>query len=170
MSCSIDGALRKTGGQALVEAAVLIPVLFMLMLLLSQPAILLYNLMVMEGAAAEGCRLLATRTDVAAYSEEKYLGYVKRRLAAIPPVDIFHAHVGEGAWDISLEGGEDSGEVTVRIVNHARPLPLIGAGATMLGLCNADGYFEQRVETTMPTQPSWVWSNSHGAPGDWTSR
>ena len=45
-----------------MEAAVLIPVLFTALLLLLQPGILLYDRMVMQGAAAEGCRLLATKT------------------------------------------------------------------------------------------------------------
>ena len=40
----------------------LIPVLFTALLLLLQPGILLYDRMVMQGAAAEGCRLLATKT------------------------------------------------------------------------------------------------------------
>jgi Flp pilus assembly protein TadG len=162
--------LRDRRGQATVEAAVMIPVLFLLLLLLIQPAILLYNRVVMENAAAEGCRLLATRADVAAYSGDKYEGYVKRRLAAIPPVDIFHAHTGQKTWDIELVGGEASSEVTVRITNKLKPLPLIDLGAALLRLVDGGGFLTQTVEVTLPTQPSWVWANSSGGPADWASQ
>ncbi len=50
-------------GQATVEAAFLVPVLFIVLLLLLQPGILLYDRIVMQGAAAQGCRLLATSTQ-----------------------------------------------------------------------------------------------------------
>ncbi|MDR0888875.1 MAG: pilus assembly protein, partial [Coriobacteriales bacterium] len=95
---------RASRGQTTVEAAYLIPVLFLLLLLLCQPIIMLYTRMVMENAAGEACRLVATRTDMGAYTYEKYERYVKRRLAAIPPIDIFHAHVGAKTWDIELNG------------------------------------------------------------------
>ena len=158
------------GGQATVEAAILIPILFLLLLLLLQPAILLYNRMVMQNAAAEGCRLLSTRTDIGEYNEEKYEGYIKRRLASIPPIDIFHAHTGGKTWEISLIGGESSSEVTVRITNRLKPLPLLGWGASLLRLTDSNGYLVQTVEVTMPTQPDWVWSNGKGGPADWTTQ
>lgn len=60
-----------TKGQATIEAAALIPVLFILLLLLLQPSILLFDRIVMKNAAAEGCRLLATKTPV--LSEGKIL-------------------------------------------------------------------------------------------------
>ena len=46
-------------GQGTVEAALVIPVLFVLLLLLLQPGIVLYDRMVMRGAAAEACRPLS---------------------------------------------------------------------------------------------------------------
>jgi hypothetical protein len=159
--------LRGRGGQATVEAAYLIPLVFLLILLLCQPVILLYNRMVMENAAAEGCRLLATRTTMGAYSQDKYEGEIKRRLAAIPPVDIFHAHVGNKTWDIALSGDENSQSVSIRITNKLRPLPLLGWGSQLLGMCDAQGYLTQEVEATLPTQPGWVWNNSGGGPADW---
>jgi len=152
-----------------VEAAYLIPVLFLLFLLLCQPIILLYNHMVMSGAAAEGCRLLSTKTSAGAYSDDKYEGYIKRRLAAIPPVDIFHAHVGAKTWHIHMEGDENSSTVTVRIVNYVKPLPLLGWGASLLGMCDANGYLVQTVEVTSPTQPAWVGSDGTG-PAQWTTQ
>ncbi len=52
--------LRDERGQATVEAAFAVPVLMVLVLVLVQPGIILYDRIVMEGAAAAGCRLLAT--------------------------------------------------------------------------------------------------------------
>ena len=57
-----------------MEGAFAIPLVFLLLLLLLQPGILLYDRMVMNAAAAEGCRMLATRSadagvDAAAYEE-----------------------------------------------------------------------------------------------------
>lgn len=147
---------QAKSGQATVEAAYLIPILLLLVLLLIQPMILLYNRMVMENAAAEGCRLLATASSQGAYSNEKYEGYIKRRLASIPPVDIFHVHAEGCTWEVSLEGDESSGEVSVHITNAVKPLPLIGWGANLLNMTDAKGNFVQEVRVTMPTQPSWV--------------
>ena len=65
---------RDARGQSTVEAAVALPVVFLLVLLLVQPGIVLYDRMVMAGAAAEGCRLLATSDGDAATCEE----YVRR--------------------------------------------------------------------------------------------
>jgi len=172
--CTKEAVIRRhlgsSSGQATVEAAFLIPIFFLLVLMLIQPAILLYNRTVMENAAAEGCRLLSTRADVGTYSEDKYEGYVKRRLASIPPVEIFHAHSGDKPWDIELIGGENSSEVTVRITNHLKPLPIIDLGASLLRLTDSHGYLVQKVEVTMPTQPEWVWSNGKGGPADWTTQ
>ena len=166
----VSRCISSRHGQATVEAAIMIPILFLLLLLLIQPAILLYNRMVMQNAAAEGCRLLSTRVDIANYSGDKYEGYVKRRLASIPPVDIFHAHTGSNTWEIELIGGETSNEVTVRITNHLKPLPLLDFGASLLHLTDAQGYLIQVVEVTMPTQPDWVWTNSKGGPADWAAQ
>ena len=58
-------ARAQESGQATVEAAFLIPVLLVALLLLMQPGILLYDRLVMNAAASEACRLLATKTDAA---------------------------------------------------------------------------------------------------------
>ena len=147
----------------------MIPLLFLLLLMMIQPGILLYNRMVMQNAAAEGCRLMATSTEVGSNSAEKYEGYVKRRLASIPPVEIFHAHVGSKPWDIVLIGGESSGEVTVRITNYVKPLPILDLGASLLKMTDAEGYIVQKVEVTMPTQPDWA-LQSEGGPAQWASQ
>jgi len=174
MNMTTQSTLRKrlkaNAGQSTVEAALFIPLLFLLILVLCQPMILLYNHMIMNSAASESCRLLSTMTHAGRHSEERYEGYIKRRLAAIPPIDIFHAHTGEKTWDITMEGNEYSPEVTVRIVNRLKPLPLVGWGTQLLGLCDEDGYIVQTVEVTMPTQPDWVWNNSTGGPPEWTTQ
>ena len=103
---------RDARGQSTVEAAVALPVVFLLVLLLVQPGIVLYDRMVMAGAAAEGCRLLATSDGDAATCEE----YVRRRLGAIPPFDVFHVHDSGCTWEVRCEGGgaADVARVTVR--------------------------------------------------------
>ena len=93
---------RDARGQSTVEAAVALPVVFLLVLLLVQPGIVLYDRMVMAGAAAEGCRLLATSDGDAATCEE----YVRRRLGAIPPLDVFHVHDSGCTWEVRCEGGD----------------------------------------------------------------
>jgi len=156
-------------GQATVEAAFLIPIFFLLILILLQPAILLYNRMIMENAAAESCRLLATRTPMGSDSDEKYLGYTKRRLAAIPPIDIFHAHPNGDSWKIELIGAEQSSEVSVHIVNYLKPLPLLAWAISLGGGTNAQGYIVQDVTVSMPSQPAWVWEGS-GSPTEWVQQ
>ena len=62
---------RTDSGQATVEAAFLIPVIFIVMMVLLQPGIILYDRMVMNHAAAEACRMLATSTGSADSSKER---------------------------------------------------------------------------------------------------
>jgi hypothetical protein len=158
-----------------VEAAVLIPLLFLLILMLCQPAILLYNRMVMENAAQEGCRLLATKTVQGNYSDLRYEEYIRRRLAAIPPIDIFHVRLSEyswqpDSWQIEQEGDEDAAVVSVRIVNKLRPLPLVGWAASFAGICDRRGYLTQEVEAHGPSQPQWAYEDGVGGPRDWVEQ
>ena len=82
---------RDARGQSTVEAAVALPVVFLLVLLLVQPGIVPYDRMnghrpVRRPRAAE---LLATSDGDAATCEE----YVRRRLGAMStPFDVFHVH------------------------------------------------------------------------------
>lgn len=71
--------MRRTceSGQATVEAAFLLPVLFVWLLLLMQPGILLYDRLVMQAAASEGCRLLATKTAAAGDMAESCEAFVR---------------------------------------------------------------------------------------------
>ena len=58
------GVLRAgERGQATVEAAFLIPVLFTVLLLSVQPGMVLYDRKVMQAAVSDACRLVAVKTD-----------------------------------------------------------------------------------------------------------
>ena len=155
-------------GQATVEAVAVIPVLFLLLLMLMQPAIVLYDHVVMAGAASEGCRLLATKTSAAGPMGESCEAFIRHRLAAVPQHDCFHVHDGGCSWVIEFAGDEGSQEVTVRIANEVRPLPLFDAGARLLGLANEAGNLEIEDEVSMRVQPDWAASSEHGlAPAEW---
>ncbi len=157
---------RDESGQATVEAAFALPVLLLVMLMLLQPGIVLYDRMVMADAAAEGCRLLATAEGGAQAAED----FVRRRLGSVPPHDLFHVHGGGCTWQVECQGDEGSAEVSVRIATQLKPLPLIDYGARALGLVNGQGNFEVEVEATAPTQPDWVRESSLGmSPAAWVS-
>lgn len=156
--------LAESRGQGTVEAAIVIPVIFLLMLLLLQPGIVLYDRLVMGNAAAEGCRLLATANE----SSGAYEAFIRHKLAAVPQHDCFHVHRGSCSWDIDLIGDEATGEVTVRIANELKPLPLFDMGSRLIGVTNAAGNLVIEESVTMPTQPGWVASSPSGVdPSSW---
>ena len=160
--------LRGQKGQGTVEAAVVIPVLFLLVLMLIQPGIILYDHVVMGNAAAEACRLIATKTDALGSMDASCEAFVRHRLAAVPPHDCFHVHQGNCSWEIELNGNETSGVVSVRIGNQLRPLPLFDTASKLLGLTNASGNLEIEEVVTMPTQPAWAAATEQGlSPKDW---
>lgn len=160
--------LRSSRGQATVEAAFLIPVMFVLLLLLIQPGILLYNHMVMQAAASEGCRLLATKTDAVGASTEKCEGFIMRRLGSIPSQENFHIHEGGCSWEIELLGDERSETVQVTIKNQVKFLPLFDLVGSLFRLYGESGTFEQEVQISMAVQPSWVAENERGLdPNAW---
>lgn len=150
-------AALSTRGQATIEAAFALPILMLLILLLLQPGVILYDRIVMQGAAAEGCRLLATADDSSAGKSEDY---IRRRLSAIPQVDFFHVHSSGCSWQISLSGNENAPSASVKISTEIKPLPLIGLGAGFLGATNANGNLVIEVEASSATQPSWYWQSS----------
>ncbi len=153
-------------GQSTIEAAFALPVLMVLVLLLLQPGIILYDRIVMEGAAAEGCRLLATTQDVGRVEED----YLRRRLSAVPQADIFHVHSTGCTWDIALDGDERCQEVGVRIATQVKPLPLIDAGVRLFGLAGSHGNLTVEVERRMQTKDAWVAESPDGAdPRRWVS-
>ena len=153
-------SLAGCRGQATVEAAFLLPVLCVLVLLLVQPGILLYDRMVMEGAAADACRLLATTSNSREGAQEQCEAYVRRRLGAVPQQDC--------TWDIRLEGDEASQSVRVSIATEARPLPLLGTAASLLGIVNGRGNFVVEVSVAQQVQPAWVGNSAAGGdPAAW---
>lgn len=159
-------ARKGSSGQASVEAALALPLLLLLALLLIQPGILLYDRMVMAGAAAEGARFQSTLPAGDSAVED----FVLRRLGAVPPQDLFHCHEGGCSWVVEASGGEGSAEASVRIANQVRPLPLIDYGAALLGLTNGEGNFEVEVQATVPTQPAWAQGSSLGLdPSAWVT-
>ena len=90
-------------GQGTVEAAIVLPVLFLLMMLLIQPGIVMYDRIVMGNAAAEACRLLATSGDSYGSMERSAEAFVRHRLAAVPQHDCFHVHGGSCSWDTPIQ-------------------------------------------------------------------
>ena len=159
----------SSSGQSTVEAAFMLPVAFLIVLLLVQPGIVLYDRMVMRSAAAEGCRLLATAaSEGVGDSAEQCEAYVKRRLGSIPPQDCFHVHEGGCTWSIELEGSESSQVVSVSIATEVKPLPLLDAGAALLGAVNERGNLVVKVSESYKVQPDWVASSPQGQnPAAW---
>lgn len=143
-----------------MEAALLLPILMVCVALLVQPMCLLYTRCVMQSAAAEGCRLLAT-FDRRGSKGSSCEDYVLHRLEAVPGADVFCT----GDWRVEFEGGPGAERVGVEIACHARPLPLIGVVAAMLGPLDAGGNVELRVSVERSAGPSWV----EGDYGEWTS-
>ena len=165
---SIDPWRRR--GQSTIEAAVTIPVIFLLLLLLLQPGIYLYDRVVMMGAAAEGCRLLATSEEVSGAGDEGCEQAIRRRLGAIPSQELFHVHEGECSYQIGLEGSEATERVQVTIENKLRPLPILDMGATLLGLTDSEGCLTCKVQVSLPTQDEWVAQGSLGLnPSGWAN-
>ncbi len=142
----------------------MLPTILLVMLMLVQPGIILYDRAVMEAAASEACRLIETlQVD----DEDAALAAIERRLSAIPGADIFHA----GSWTIEISGGEGEAEATVSISHSLRPLPLIGAGMGFLGMTNAQGLYTQEVSRTVEVLDEWVVSSEYGAdPEAWIER
>lgn len=155
-------------GQATVEAAVLIPVLFVVLLALVQPALLLYDRVVMKAAAADACRLLATKTDALGSMDESVDAYVRHRLGAVPPASCFHVHEGGCTWEVEAEGSESWEQVSVTIRTKVRPLPLFDAAGTLAGALDGEGLLTVEVHDSRPTQPSWVGGTALGLnPSGW---
>lgn len=154
MRCSIES------GQGTVEAAVLLPLLLLVLGLLVQPAILFYDKAVMRSAAAESCRLVATNTARDVAVEE----FARRRLASVPNVDAFHVG-GARSWEVSWEGPDEAGGVRVRIAGRVRMLPLFGVAAGLGGAKVEHGEVELAVEERSSTRPAWA--QGAGSPQEW---
>lgn len=163
-------SLHTEKGQATVEAAFAIPVLFILLLVLLQPGIVLYDHMVMNSAAAEGCRLLATRSEASGLSDERCVDLIKRQLAAIPPHPLFHMHAPHCSWDIRISGSDSSEEVSVEISHRLRLLPLFDISGVLAGIADSEGCIQLEAAQSAPTQPAWAHEGSAGLdPESWVN-
>lgn len=151
----IVAALRRCDGQASVEAALLIPSLFVLIALLVQPACLLYTRSMMSHAASEGARLAVT-----AMSDQDVVDFVRRRLKAVPEVGLFHSG-GEDDWQISVSG-VGGGGACVSIEGHAKPLPLTAAIAGAIAGSDGQGVL-LKVDMEVSERADWV----EGSYGSW---
>ena len=141
-------------GQASVEAALFLPVLMLLLALLLQPAFALYTRCVMEQAASEGLRALATSGSSIAAGNDACVSYVRRRLRAVPDVAAFHVG-GEEGWEVACAGSSGSGRASVEIVGRFRPLPLVGLLSSAFGEVDGDEVV-LRVNASEETRPSWL--------------
>ena len=157
MSCCIS----STRGQSTVEAAFLLPVFLLVLGLLAQPAIIFYDRCVMQSAAAETCRLVAT----GASDESSVKAFAQRRLKAIPSAAPFH--MGD-SWEIEIEGSELSGQISVVITNRCLRLPLVGVDAGLMGHLGQDGSVEFSATATCNATPEWVSALGSG-PDEWIS-
>lgn len=169
-SGNLSKALRRKvadeRGQSTVEAAFVLPVLMLLFLMMLQPAICLYDHIVMRGAAVEACRLLTTSTSDKSTNED----YIRRRLSAIPDIPIFHVHSTQCSYEIEMLGDETASEVSVRISNEIKPLPLLDIAMGLLNALNGSGNLEIEAQVSLPTQPDWAKSSPEGStPQEWVS-
>ena len=135
----------------------------LLLALLLQPAFALYTRCVMEPAASEGLRALATSGPTLAAGQDSCVAYVRRRLRAVPNVPAFHVG-GEEGWQIECEGSSSMGRSSVRVAGRLRPLPLVGVLASAFGEVE-EGEIVLRVEVSESTRPDWL----EGDYGGWTS-
>lgn len=156
----ISAKMISRKGQTTVEAAVALPVLLILVLMLVQPAIMLYDCMVMESAAWEGCRLLATAQSQGKATCE---ALVKRRLGAVPPLDCFHVHEGGCTWRVKCQGGGGSSQVSVVVSTEVKPLPLLDTAGALLGILNERGCFEVSASASLDTRAPWAQASLAGS-------
>ena len=162
MHCFTSSGLKENG-QTLVEAAFLLPIAFFMFGLLLQPAILLYCRCVIDGAAAETCRLAATATC----GEESVRAFAMRRLAALPEIDIFHASDDE--WEVTLGQTGGNGAASVDISGHVRLLPIVGISASTLTEPAGDGCGVMSVTAVSDISPAWLESGTADAEA-WVNR
>lgn len=154
--------LAGTRGQATVEAAATLPSVMLVVALLVQPACLSYTRAVMREAAGECARAAATayQGDVSACRE-----FALRRLRGVPELPLFHVG-GSGDWDVEISRSDT--HVDVSIAGHARPLPLMGAVAALMGMSDGTGVV-LRVSLSRDTRASWVGGDYSGWQTMWGS-
>lgn len=158
MRCSTER--RAEAGQATVEAAFVIPLVFALFGLLLQPAVLLYTRCVMSSAAAETCRLAATQPC----SQDAMRAFALRRLEALPALDLFHSSGCE--WELGIEPGGTAAASSVELSGHVRTLPLLGVTASSMTQEAGDGCALLSCRVSAQLHPSWL-QEVEGTPAEW---
>lgn len=155
-----ENFIKNFDGQATVEAALIIPIIFILMLLLIQPGIILYDLCIMNSAASETCRVLSTSDDenISKICEP----FIRRRLSGIPQQDNFHVHSDGCSYEFEFNGNQNSELVSVQIKNEVKPLPLIGFLSNIFGILNANNCFEIIATSEQKLKPSWTINSPYG--------
>ena len=136
---------KQDTGQASVEAALLFPVILMIIALLVEPICILYTKTVMDGACAEGLRVATTSSDT-----ELIESYIKRRLKAIPEIPLFHKG-GDEDWNISIDKKEN--DVL---------MPPIGWCLFLAGQTDDQGII-LKSSLSASTYPDWI----EGSYADW---
>ena len=124
------------------------PPFLTVLLLALQPVCVLYTQGVMENAASETARLLATSTA----DREQLVAFAEKRLSAVPDLEIFHTG-GPRGWDVQTSGGA-AGGVYVSIRGKVRPLPVLGA-FVRFGRKGQDGLIELEVSSSYASSPEW---------------
>lgn len=123
----LNGCIRELlddCGQALVEAPLVLVITMMLVLVLIQPAVMLYTHALANGAAAAACRIAATDDfsfggGAAAHQAAIESWVIERKLAALPKTGLFQAKKPEVA--VAKSGDW----VTVTVTIKQKPLPLV---------------------------------------------
>ncbi len=147
--------ISQQDGQSSVEAALLLPSLMVVLALLIQPACLLYTRGIMSSAANEAVRMLATTTN-----KDEVTAFIKRRLAAVPEVSVFHSG-GADDWVVEVEQGD---EMSIAVTGHVKPLPLMGFISAALGASDSSG-LALSVTAKGKSQQVWV----EGSYDDWAN-
>lgn len=156
-------AAGARAAQATVEAAFLLPTFLALLMMAVQPVCALYTKSVMESAASQAARLMATsgEEDLAACR-----AFVLRRLAAVPDVSIFHEG-GPLAWEVEMSPAGSEGSVRIRVSGSVRPLPVIGAFVAPLGEGDGRGGIRLVSEVAYDARPEWVEGDYEAWVGRW---
>lgn len=120
-----DHRCLRVCGQSCVEAAFLLPVLLVFLLLLLQPALMLYHALILENTCQEACRVLATCSndqDMRALD-----GFITHRLQVLPACFASSDDAdAQPDWSVTTQGNAASREVGVTIEGYVRALPLVG--------------------------------------------
>ncbi len=150
-------------GQSSVEAAILLPSLLFVIGMMAQPACIFYTRSVMNAAAAEGVRVVATQSSRTSAAEIE--SFVKRRLRAVPNLSIFHEG-GEDGWQVSVDANESEKLSSVEVKGKFKPLPLFGLfSVALVGEGNSEGELVAKAEEIL--RPEWVSGDYDSWVGAW---